>query len=100
MGGQAARQGLTRVETGSPEADRPATVQQVYPSGRSAPADRAVTLRPEALVAKPNYGFQKRQKELAKQEKRQLKAEKKASRLSEAAEPGSDGTEATPPEQE
>ncbi len=33
------------------------------------------------MARKPNYGFEKRQKEIAKQKKREEKAQKKAERL-------------------
>jgi len=50
-------------------------------------------------VPKRNYGFEKRQKELAKQEKRKLKAAKRAERHSASAdEPAPDI--AVPPEAE
>jgi hypothetical protein len=44
------------------------------------------------VARKPNYGFEKRQKEIAKQKKREEKAQKKAERLArgEPDEPGDD----------
>lgn len=58
-----------------------------------------ITLSSKGLVAKPNYGFEKRQKELAKQQKRQLKAERKANRLTDPSpdDPGMTDPDAAPP---
>lgn len=74
----------------------PDRVRQCRFRTRPAAAGRAVTPCPKGLVAKPNYGFEKRQKELAKQQKRQAKAEKKASRLVEAdGEPAAESADPT-----
>jgi hypothetical protein len=42
---------------------------------------------PKGHVPKRNYGFEKRQKELAKQQKRELKAQRKAERAASPGEP-------------
>lgn len=46
----------------------------------NAPASSFRNAQPRGSVPKRNYGFEKRQKELAKMQKRQLKAERRAER--------------------
>lgn len=62
---------------------------------------------PKARVAKPNYSFEKRQRELAKQKKKEEKAQRKANprpaddaepTAGDAAEPGEEPPEAASPD--
>jgi len=48
-------------------------------------------------VGKPNYKFQKRQKELAKQKKKEEKRKRKQQRREEVSEEPVEGTEASEP---
>lgn len=58
------------------------------PSARAKPLIRARSAFQEGSLAKPNYKFQKRQKDLAKQKKKEEKRLKKAARTGE--QPGDD----------
>ena len=57
---------------------------------------------PKGHVPKRNYGFEKRQKELAKQQKREQKAQRKAERAASPTEPELEGppTDSSVPPQE
>jgi hypothetical protein len=43
-------------------------------------------------LAKPNYQFEKRQRDLAKKKKKEEKAKRKAERANAAREPGAEGS--------
>ena len=61
----------------------PSVVSCGYTLGLRARTMRSIRALQEAALAKPNYKFQKRQKDLAKQKKKEEKRLKKAARTGE-----------------